>query len=288
MLLSMVAGRQIIGIWKAGYRSRSRCMVQAASNASQPPMISSPSTRCCSRPRPMAYRSLTVGTCRLMPSSAPPRLVQPSTSPQCSSRTSPSIRPRKLPLTPSMVCPRSSPSRTAARGRRVHPRRQPADVEHGDPGRAVGRPRVRQRVGDRVEDVDHLGVAVAAHRQRGVVVLGRDPVGQLAGLGDALHQRHLGDPVVLHADQLRDAVRRGRQHLLDGRVAEHGAHRAVEGAGRAAALDVAEDGHPGVLAEPLLQHLAHVVAGDRLVARSRGRPRRRPRCCCAGRPRGRS
>ncbi len=54
MLLSMVAGRQIIGIWNAGYRSRSAFIVCIASNASQPPMISSASMSCFSSPRPIA------------------------------------------------------------------------------------------------------------------------------------------------------------------------------------------------------------------------------------------
>ena len=156
-------------------------MVCAAWKASQPPMISSPSISCCSSPRPMAYRSLTVGTCRLMPSSAPPRPVQPSTSPHCSSRTSPSIRPWKLPLTPSMVCPRFSPSRTAARAAAFIPGASPPTLTMAILARSCLRPDLRQGAGDRVEDVRHLGVAVAAQGQRGVVVLGGDQLGQLCG-----------------------------------------------------------------------------------------------------------
>ena len=118
-----------------------------------------------------------------------------------------------------------------------------------------------------MEDVHHFGVAVATHGQCRVVVLGRDQIGQLAGLGDAVHQRHLRDPVALDADQLRHALRRRRHHLFDGGVAEDRTHRPIEGAGCAATLHVPEDGHPGVLTELLLQHLADLVAGDRDVLR---------------------
>ena len=223
-----------------------------------------------------------------MPSSAPPRPVQPSTSPQCRSRTSPSIRPRKLPSTPSMVCPRCSPSRTRGPRGRVHPRREPADVDHGDPGRPASVPPAGQGVRDRVEDVEHLGVAVAAHRQRGVVVLGGDQVGQPRVLATHSISGTLDTRLPWMPISCGTLSAVGRQHLLDGRVSEHGAHRPVERAGRAAALHVAEDGHPGVLAEPFLEHLLHVVAGDRVVLASRARPPRRSRCCCAGRLPGRS
>ena len=250
MLLSIVAGRQIVGTWKAGYRARSRCMVQAASNASQPPMISSPSTRCSSRPRLMAYRSLTVGTCRLIPSSAPPRLDQPSTSPHLQLPDVAVHQAAEAAADAEHRVATVQPEAHRGPGDGVHARSKPADVEQGDPGGAVLRlRRAGQGAGDGVEDVDHLGVAVAAHHQRGVVVPGRDPVGQLAGPGDALHQRRLGHPVVPQPDQLRDALWGGREHLLDGGVTEDGAHPPVEGAGHAAALHMPEDRHPDVPAQ---------------------------------------
>jgi hypothetical protein len=99
--------------------------------------------------------------------------------------------------------------------------------------------------------VDHLGVGVAAQQQGAVVVPGRDPLGQLACPGDALHEGHGGHLVVAHPDQPRSGLGGGGQEFLDGRVAKDGAHRAVEGAGRAAALHVAEDGDPDVLAQLL-------------------------------------
>ena len=149
----------------------------------------------------------------------------------------------------------------------VHARREPADVEQGDPGGPVLHPPAGQRMGQGVENVDHLGVAVAAHHQGAVVVLGGDAVGQLAGLRDALHQRHRGDPVELHADQLRNALRCGGQDLVNGRVSQQRTHRPVEGTGHTASLHVPENGHPGVLTELFFEHLAHVFAGDGLVVR---------------------
>ncbi len=69
----------------------------------------------------------------------------------------------------------------------------------------------------------------------------------------------------MEADHRPDAVGGGDQYLEGCLEAQPGRRPAVVGAGRAAALDVAEDGHPGVLAEPRLQHVAHPGRGDRLT-----------------------
>ena len=69
----------------------------------------------------------------------------------------------------------------------------------------------------------------------------------------------------MEADHRPDAVRGGDQHFKGRLEAQPGRSPAVVGARRAAALHVAEDRHPGVLAEPLLQHVAHPGRGDRLA-----------------------
>jgi len=62
--------------------------------------------------------------------------------------------------------------------------------------------------------------------------------------------------------------------LLDRRVADQSAHPAVVGAGRSAALDVTENGHPRIFAEPFLQHLTHVVGADGIARAVRRDPPR--------------
>jgi hypothetical protein len=95
----------------------------------------------------------------------------------------------------------------------------------------------------------------------------------MARLGHTGHERHAGDAVLAHADELRLALGRGAEQLEHGGVAEQRAHPAVEGARRAAALHVAEDRHAGVLAEALLEQPLDLVDRDRVavaVARALG------------------
>ena len=55
------------------------------------------------------------------------------------------------------------------------------------------------------------------------------------------------------------------EQRADRSVAEHGAEVPVEGARRAAALHVPEDRDPCVLAEAVLEDLAHLIGRDRLT-----------------------
>ena len=112
--------------------------------------------------------------------------------------------------------------------------------------------------------------AAASQRHGPLVVARRDGLGHRARLLDALHQRVAPDAVVAHADHLRLAVRPGRQQLIHGRGADQGAHPAVEGAGRAAALDVAQDrrrARPHAAARPAPGARVRAVIG--LPSRSR-------------------
>ena len=86
------------------------------------------------------------------------------------------------------------------------------------------------------------------------------------GLFDAFHQRGVGDAVAAHADQLRLVIRlsTGKQGFDRG-AAEQGAQVAVEGAGRAAALDVPEHGDAHFFAQAIFQHLGDFGAADRVA-----------------------
>lgn len=89
--------------------------------------------------------------------------------------------------------------------------------------------------------------------------------GYALSLLHAKHQGRVSYPVVAHTNHLRFTVLGGRQQLLNGGVADQCAHATIEGAWRTAALNVAEDSHACILTKPLLQHLPHLVARDRLA-----------------------
>jgi hypothetical protein len=120
-------------VWKAG-TARSRCMVWAASNASQPADDQQGPSSPLVPPGPGRWRQVLDG--RDVP--ADPQLRAPEAAPALD------VAPLQLAHVPvqsgrgscrrcrGMVWPRSSPSRTAAPGDRVHSRGQPADVEQGD------------------------------------------------------------------------------------------------------------------------------------------------------------
>ena len=82
---------------------------------------------------------------------------------------------------------------------------------------------------------------------------------------DGLHEGDAGDAVAAHAQNDRFILSRGRQDFLDGRVAQQRGHPAVVGRGGAAALNVAEDRHAGILARALLDRVCNQL-GRQLVA----------------------
>ena len=159
-------------------------MVCAASKASQPPMISRPSMSCClqaaaDRVQVLDGRHVAADAEFRAAAAAPAFDVTPVQLPDVAVDQG----PRKLPCTPSMVCPRCSPSRTAARAAAFIPGASPPTLTTRDPaglGPCAGRSGSACEI--EWKTCDHLGVAVAAHGQRGVVVLGGDRLRQLAGL----------------------------------------------------------------------------------------------------------
>ena len=122
----------------------------------------------------------------------------------------------------------------------VHARGGAAAVHDGEPeplapgGRGRGRGLLH-----RPQDAVGLAEAAAAQQHRPLEVLRLDPVGDGAGLRDAVHQRRADDLVAAQADQLRGSSPGLGQQPLDCGVAEQRAQVAVERAGRTAALDVA-------------------------------------------------
>ena len=81
----------------------------------------------------------------------------------------------------------------------------------------------------------------------------------------AFHQRSVGDAVAAQADQLRLVIGFAESSALDGRIAQQGAQVAVEGAGRAAALDMTQNGDTHFFAQALFQRFGDFGAAD-LVA----------------------
>ncbi len=124
----------------------------------------------------------------------------------------------------------------------------------------------RGRVGRGAHQGTHnlKGVAKggAAQGQRFLEIFSGYGVGHRLGLLQRDAQRRAGDLVALraHHERLRRSVH-GRDGL-HGLHAQQSAQVAVVGAGRAAALDVAQHGDAHVLAQSLLQHFFHVPAGD--------------------------
>ena len=72
---------------------------------------------------------------------------------------------------------------------------------------------------------------------------------------DGLHEGDARDAVATHAQDDGLVLSRGRQDLLDGRVAQQRGHPAVVGRGGAAALHVAEDRHARILTGALLDRV---------------------------------
>ena len=80
-----------------------------------------------------------------------------------------------------------------------------------------------------------------------------------------LHEGDAGDAVATHAQNDGFILGRGFEDLLDGRVAQQRGHPTVVGRGGAAALNVAEDRHAGILARALLDRVCNQLRGQ-LVA----------------------
>ena len=88
------------------------------------------------------------------------------------------------------------------------------------------------------------------------------------GVAAIQSQPHGGPHHVVHAgrrppDELRLGVGCLDEQLFHRRVTEHGGQVPVVGARRPAALQVPEDGDPGVLTELVLEHLLDLIDGDR-------------------------
>ena len=197
------------------------------------------------------------GTNRSVPSSAPGRDTQPLTLIQSSSSIVAVEQPAEPVADAEQACGRGpSPTRTATRTAVFIPGAAPpawstASRSGRCPARS-GRGRACTIVRSRSYEWVKLPPRISIARVESPV---GDHVGDRSGRGHALHQRRPGQAVAPDADQLRLVVGRLEQ-LADRGVPEHGAEVAVERARRAAALDVAEDRDPGVLAEALLQHAA--------------------------------
>ncbi len=127
------------------------------------------------------------------------------------------------------------------------------------------RRRLRMRLHKRPQNIVGLHKPPTAHVHGLVVVAGADQLGYLLRLAHILHQRRVDDLVVADAEQLRLLLGAGRQDMLHGGRAQHRAHGAIEGARRAAALDVTQQRDARVLGQPLGQHLLDVLALDRLA-----------------------
>ena len=82
------------------------------------------------------------------------------------------------------------------------------------------------------------------------------------GLMDILHEGRTRHLVVADADELWLAFGCGGEQFPDSGVADDGAHIPIEGAGCAAALDMAQDRHTGVFLQPLGEHLFHIFGRD--------------------------
>ncbi len=218
---------------------------------------------CASRVRAMAYHSRPEGTLRLTPNCEPPIEPQPCTSIQPYSF----ILPADQPLEPIVDCHDRMAlvdchPHGGAHGR-VHAGRRSAIGQDCQPQPAdIWRRWVGQRPDQGAQDAE-LFLETAAAQIHGLFIIACGyRFGHGARLLHAFHQRQVGNPVVAHADQLRFSLGIGIQQLFHRGLADQRAHPAVEGAWRAAALDVPQDRHPGIFTQPLLQHFAHLLAGN--------------------------
>ena len=148
-------------------------------------------------------------------------------------------------------------------GRRVHAGGQAASVQDRD---ALGLARrlggeLRGRGQDLV-DAHHRGEGRSARGLGGRVVAGRDQVLDRARVVDGLHEGDARDAVATHAQNDGLVLSRGRQDLLDGRVAQQRGHPTVVGRRSATALHVAEDRHASVLARALLDRVGNQLRGQ--------------------------
>ena len=150
--------------------------------------------------------------------------------------------------------------------RQVHARRGAATVHDGQAQPAlVGRRFMGQRPHQRAYNAERLGERLPAQSQRFVKVLGGHGVGHGLGLGQGYVEPGARQLVALHADDERLAIGIHGRDGLDGFRTQHRAQIAVEGAGRAAALDVAQHGDARVFAQTIFQHLLDVLGGDLLA-----------------------
>ena len=132
----------------------------------------------------------------------------------------------------------------------VHSRRQATAVHHRDPEAPPPRRRgPRCGLLDRLQDLVRIAEASTAQHHRTFEVAYLDPLGDLLRLCDALHQRRGDYAVAAETDQLRGRIGTVGEQSLDGGVRDLGWLGPVEGTRRAAALHVAEDRDPRVLAE---------------------------------------
>ena len=151
-------------------------------------------------------------------------------------------------------------------GRRVHAGGQTARVQDRnalDLTRRLGG-ELRGR-GENLVDAHHRREGRAARGLGRGVVAGRDQVLHGTGVVDGLHEGDAGDAVAAHAQDDGLILSRGRQDLLDGRVAQQRGHPAVIRRGGAAALNVAEDRHAGILTRAFLDRVCDQLGGQ-LVA----------------------
>ena len=149
-----------------------------------------------------------------------------------------------------------------ARGR-VHARRWPAGMQHSQAQLSLLRiGRMRLGPHQSLEDAEGLGEAAAAQRHGLLVVLVCNDLGYQLGLSHGRHERRANGPVLAQSDQLGFAVGRGGQDFVDRIGAQDRAVPAVERAGCAATLDVAQDRDARVLAEAVVEHLLDLLGVD--------------------------
>ena len=116
--------------------------------------------------------------------------------------------------------------------------------------------------GENLVDAHHRREGRAARGLGRRVVAGRDQVLHGTGVVDGLHEGDAGDAVATHAQNDGFILSRGRQDLLDGRVAQQRGHPTVVGRRSAAALHVTEDRHASVLARALLDRVGDQLRGQ--------------------------
>ena len=139
-------------------------------------------------------------------------------------------------------------------------------MKHGETQRPLTRlGGARPGPHQRAQQVVRVREAPAAHLHRPIELPVGDEVTDRSGGRDAFHQRRPAQVVPVDADQLRLVVGR-LDELLHRGMPEQGAEEAVEHARRTTALHVAEDRHPCVLTESLLEDALDMTRGDGLSA----------------------